>query len=421
MPNGLPRSTLPLLTLLLGPWSSGLAASGPASSLVNATFTPGAVIVSNRASVADFAASLRDAASAAGGSCRQSEFVAWPQAGDQLQVHFRSGMQTLGFRYDLLDHSEGPDGSVNAFRLTGSGQTLAGLWMESGGQAILGWCALKVGQAALPTGTAEQQFAALDLTQDGWLSGTELTGCNCTQSDTNHDGEVSRAEFLAGRQRAASVGAPAAPATRPATASAPAAAPPQPTAAANPACGAYHFSGQPVTRESFFSLWSTISPQAAICLIQARGVAFQLTAEDERRVNTGFTYPEVVAALRANYRAPAPVRFDASHITPGHYTCHGVVTAGTLGALRPELTILDARRYLSDKTPGASSYQASTRTLTFQSGGLAGHGWVGMYIPDGFPDETGSRMDGDTIVIRDLKDVQAGNNHDLQWCKRASR
>lgn len=45
-------------------------------------------------------------------------------------------------------------------------------------------------------------FARYDITEDGWLSGTELTACACASYDTNRDHEVTRAEFLAGRASA---------------------------------------------------------------------------------------------------------------------------------------------------------------------------------------------------------------------------
>ena len=44
---------------------------------------------------------------------------------------------------------------------------------------------------------AEQLFARYDVTEDGWLSGTELQACQCRAADSNRDGEVTRAEFVA--------------------------------------------------------------------------------------------------------------------------------------------------------------------------------------------------------------------------------
>jgi hypothetical protein len=268
--------------------------------------------------------------------------------------------------------------------------------------------------AQAPADRNESLWNQLDITQDGWLSGTEFTACGCSGADTNHDGEITHAEFLAYRTRL--------PWNSGATAT-PTSAPPQPaataTAAASPNCSVYTFSGPPVTYESFFSLWSTLSPDAAICLVRARGVSFKLTAADEQRINTGFTYPAVIAALRAAYRAPAPVQYNAARVTPGRYACGGMVSSATLGALRADLVIVDQGHYRSGIDAGTFSYNTQTRTLSFKNGPLSGHGWVGIYLPNGFPDATGYRMEGDTVVIRAMKDVQAGNQHELQACKRA--
>ena len=46
-------------------------------------------------------------------------------------------------------------------------------------------------------GSAEQQFARYDITEDGWLSGTELNACGCRGADADGDGEVTKAEFVA--------------------------------------------------------------------------------------------------------------------------------------------------------------------------------------------------------------------------------
>ncbi|ULH18215.1 hypothetical protein MF271_22355 (plasmid) [Deinococcus sp. KNUC1210] len=258
------------------------------------------------------------------------------------------------------------------------------------------------------------RWTRLDITQDGWLSGTELTACGCASADVNHDGEVTRAEFMAAQAR---VGTP--PAATSSTRTAPSPQPAAIPATVTPACTAFHFSGQPVTRDMFFSLWTTLSPSSAICLVQARGVSFNVTAADERRINTGFSYPDVIAALRANYRAPAPVHYNAARVSTGRYACGGFATASTIGKDRADLTIVDASHYRSDTAAGTYTYTPQTRVLTFGSGPFAKHGWVGVYLPDGFPDETGYRMEGDTVVIRTLKDIQAGNQHDLQACKRA--
>lgn len=49
--------------------------------------------------------------------------------------------------------------------------------------------------------TDEQLFEKYDANKSGWLSGKELTACDCIEFDTNGDYEVTKAEFLAGMQK----------------------------------------------------------------------------------------------------------------------------------------------------------------------------------------------------------------------------
>lgn len=129
---------------------NSLALQGPRSSLVGANFTADAVIVTDRSAVAEFAGTLRDAATAAGGSCQKSEYVVWPEAAEGLEEQFNSGLKALGYTYTLLDQADEADGYVSVFRLDKAGQALAGLWVEADGNAILGWCILKLAQAQAP-------------------------------------------------------------------------------------------------------------------------------------------------------------------------------------------------------------------------------------------------------------------------------
>lgn len=71
-------------------------------------------------------------------------------------------------------------------------------------------------------GAAELLFAQYDVTEDGWLSGTELDACDCRSDDANGDGEVTRAEFVAAALRRGG------PATAPASTRSPAPARPAP-------------------------------------------------------------------------------------------------------------------------------------------------------------------------------------------------
>ncbi len=143
------KGTVRLLSLLLCGAFPALAA-GPGSTLVPATFNEGAVIVTDRAAVADLASALRDAASAAGSSCTKSEYVVWTQPEDDLEETFNGGVKSLGYTYRLLDRSDEADGRASVFALSSPQQSLAGLWVEAQGNAVLAWCVLKPVAGAAP-------------------------------------------------------------------------------------------------------------------------------------------------------------------------------------------------------------------------------------------------------------------------------
>jgi hypothetical protein len=52
--------------------------------------------------------------------------------------------------------------------------------------------------ARAPSEGPDAAFARFDVTDDGWLSGTELDACACAHYDADGDGEVTAAEFRAG-------------------------------------------------------------------------------------------------------------------------------------------------------------------------------------------------------------------------------
>ena len=52
------------------------------------------------------------------------------------------------------------------------------------------------GDATSPA-AAEARFRQFDITEGGWLSGTELDACGCRTDDADGDGEVTKAEFVA--------------------------------------------------------------------------------------------------------------------------------------------------------------------------------------------------------------------------------
>ena len=73
-------------------------------------------------------------------------------------------------------------------------------------------CAPEPSTSAQDAESAEAEFARYDITESGWLSGTELDACDCRQLDQDGDGEVTKAEFVAGRTDAPAPPAPATPA-----------------------------------------------------------------------------------------------------------------------------------------------------------------------------------------------------------------
>lgn len=171
----------------------------------------------------------------------------------------------------------------------------------------------------------ERQFARYDITEGGWLSGTELDACRCRHYDMNGDGEVTRNEFLAGRiMEEAGVKPTATPVARPA----PAPARPQPQARAQPA--------------------------------------------------------PVRAPAPARKPAPAPVA--AGGLPVGKYNCHytsmmTVIAAGSV-------TILPGGRYqyLNGGT-GSYAFDRAANSLRWLSGPFAGSGVTGefTYRDDGRP------------------------------------
>ncbi|GAA5531928.1 hypothetical protein [Deinococcus aluminii] len=139
-----------LLTTLL---ASAALAAGPRSSLIGASFSEDAEIVTGSPELAEFAGALRQVATAAGGSCVKSEYVLWDSQ-DGLEDTFTRGLKSLGYTYTLLDSSDDEDGHFDVFRVSQGNTTLAGIWAESDGTVLLGWCTLKTAQAAEPARTA---------------------------------------------------------------------------------------------------------------------------------------------------------------------------------------------------------------------------------------------------------------------------
>lgn len=137
-------NAFPLLTLLL---AGAALAAGPKSALVDATFIDGAQVVTGSADLGQFPASVATVAGTAGGSCAKSEFVAWETVGG-LEASFRKVLGSLGYTYAALNTSDQPGQHVVSFKATKAGGALAGIWADVDGTTLLGWCSVKVAQAA---------------------------------------------------------------------------------------------------------------------------------------------------------------------------------------------------------------------------------------------------------------------------------
>lgn len=137
-------------TMILTALLSGVAlAAGPKSALVDAAFIDGAQIVNGSPELTEFTGALRTVAAKAGGSCTKSEFVVWDSVAG-LEGSFRQVLGNLGYAYSELSASD-DEGRFVAFKLTKGASALSGIWADSDGTTLLGWCTLKLtaAQAAL--------------------------------------------------------------------------------------------------------------------------------------------------------------------------------------------------------------------------------------------------------------------------------
>ncbi|WP_199188395.1 carboxypeptidase-like regulatory domain-containing protein [Deinococcus arcticus] len=139
------RRLTALLSLAL---CSAALAAGPRSALVDATFIDGAQLVNGAPELADFAGALRTVATKAGGSCVKSEYVVWDSVAG-LEGSFRQVLGSLGYSWTELGASN-DDGRFVSFKATKGGAALAGIWADSEGTTLLGWCSLKLAAAARP-------------------------------------------------------------------------------------------------------------------------------------------------------------------------------------------------------------------------------------------------------------------------------
>jgi hypothetical protein len=71
---------------------------------------------------------------------------------------------------------------------------------------FLGILTATTGVAQTSTSRSEAEFDSFDANKSGWLSGRELTACNCIGFDTNGDNEVTKEEYVAGKGSGKTIG-----------------------------------------------------------------------------------------------------------------------------------------------------------------------------------------------------------------------
>lgn len=93
----------------------------------------------------------------------------------------------------------------------------------------------------------------------------------------------------------------------------------------------------------------------------------------------------------------------------GRYTCARVNDSSAL----PDLKLVSRDRYENADKTGVYVYEASERRIEWLTGAISKQ-LVGFYVPKGVDNSA-----NDTIIVRDKKDVDAGNDRDLWKCNLA--
>lgn len=112
-----------------------------------------------------------------------------------------------------------------------------------------------------------------------------------------------------------------------------------------------------------------------------------------------YTFPVVIASARsgAGQRQQLPL---------GRYTC----VSGDSSPALPELKLVSRDKYESADRVGIYVYEAGERRIEWLTGAVSRQ-LVGFYVPKGVDNSA-----YDTIIMRDKRDVEAGNNRDLWKC-----
>jgi hypothetical protein len=120
-----------------------------------------------------------------------------------------------------------------------------------------------------------------------------------------------------------------------------------------------------------------ISTRDVLCHVRSRKVDFQLTTEEIALVNRLRNSPELIQALKDNYKGTKAVDYGkASAIKTGRYSCGGG------RSFQPDLFILSKNEYNTREKKGTYTFSSTTNKLTWNTGTLSGGTMTGEYFPN---------------------------------------
>lgn len=93
----------------------------------------------------------------------------------------------------------------------------------------------------------------------------------------------------------------------------------------------------------------------------------------------------------------------------GRYTCVRVSDSAQL----PDLKLVSRDKYESEEKTGVYAYEAGSGKIEWLTGAISRQ-LIGFYVPKGTDNSS-----QDTIIIREKRDVDEGNNRDLWRCNLA--
>jgi hypothetical protein len=129
-----------------------------------------------------------------------------------------------------------------------------------------------------------------------------------------------------------------------------------------------------------YSTGFSMSTPDLICQVKTRKVDFQLTADEIATVNSLRNSPELIQALRDNYKGEKIIaRTTASAIKQGHYSCGKMLLGGY--RKRDDLFILPNSQYRTESSSevGKYSFNAATNEITWSSGAYRKANMTGVY------------------------------------------